>query len=281
MSVRPVVSSVFAGSSYTTRVVAHSNASRRSRTSEREVLCARLPGRRPLPNRTCVDLNLASSVATSSGGGCATRLAAGYADGLFQYKSNWFDTSRTAGPTAITSRSTKTTPSPAPKYSLPMLRPPTIVTWLSTVNDLLCMRRLTRRKVRHEIERAHATLRKRVVEAHFDVRMRVEHRDDGIESARVDVVKQQAHAHAALRRLQECLEEQVTDLIGVPDVVLHIERLFGVRGEKGAGGESVMRLEQRVNTRLAGIGRDTCCHRATKPSLSRVCQSGRGRAALE
>jgi hypothetical protein len=27
-----------------------------------------------------------------------------------------------------------------------MLRPPTIVTWLSAVSDLLCMRRLTREK---------------------------------------------------------------------------------------------------------------------------------------
>ena len=50
------------------------------------------------------------------------------------------------GPMAITSRSEKRTPSVAPKYSSPMLRPPTIVTWLSAVNDLLCMRRLSREK---------------------------------------------------------------------------------------------------------------------------------------
>jgi len=44
------------------------------------------------------------------------------------------------------SRSTNRIACPAPKYSSPTLRPPTIVTWLSTVNDLLCMRRFSREK---------------------------------------------------------------------------------------------------------------------------------------
>jgi len=33
---------------------------------------------------------------------------------------------------------------PAPKYSSPTLRPPTIVAWPSAVNALLCMRRFRR-----------------------------------------------------------------------------------------------------------------------------------------
>ena len=37
-------------------------------------------------------------------------------------------------------------PLPAPKYSLAMLRPPTTATWLSAVNDLLCIRWFTRVK---------------------------------------------------------------------------------------------------------------------------------------
>ena len=49
-------------------------------------------------------------------------------------------------PPAITSRSANSISSAAPKYSSPMLRPPTIVTWLSAVNDLLCMRRFKREK---------------------------------------------------------------------------------------------------------------------------------------
>ena len=73
-------------------------------------------------------------------------MRAGYADGLFQNLSNAPDTSRTTAPVAMTSRSAITVPVPSPKYSFPTLRPPTMVAWPSTVNDLLCIRRFTRRK---------------------------------------------------------------------------------------------------------------------------------------
>ena len=90
-----------------------------------------------------------------------------------------------------------------------MLRPPTIVAWLSAVNDLLCMRRFTRVKSVRKSSDAQARDDERVVEAHLDVRMRVERGEGGIEPAGVEVVEQQAHAHAALGRLPERLEQQV------------------------------------------------------------------------
>lgn len=71
----------------------------------------------------------------------------GVARAWFQYSSKLAETSDTNGPMPITSRSPKRARSPLPKYSSAMLRPPMIVTWLSTVKDLLCIRRLTRRKL--------------------------------------------------------------------------------------------------------------------------------------
>ena len=54
--------------------------------------------------------------------------------------------SATTGPMATTSRSANSTPSVAAKYSSPMLRPPTMLAWLSAVKLLLCMRRCVREK---------------------------------------------------------------------------------------------------------------------------------------
>jgi len=48
---------------------------------------------------------------------------------------------------------------------------------------------------------------------------------------RVHVVEQKAHAHSALGRLPQRFEEQVAHLVPMPDVVLHIERLFRGGGD--------------------------------------------------
>ena len=58
------------------------------------------------------------------------------------------------------------------------------------------------------------------------LRMRVERGERGIEPVGVEVVEQQPHAHAPLGRLPERLEQQVADLVAMPDVVLRVERLF-------------------------------------------------------
>ena len=42
----------------------------------------------------------------------------------------------------------------------------------------------------------------------------------GVEPAAAVVVEQQTHAHPALRRLPERLEQEEADLVRVPDVVL-------------------------------------------------------------
>ena len=171
-------------------------------------------------------------------------------------------------------------PVPAPKYSSAMLRPPTIVAWLSTVNDLLCMRRFTRVKSVTKLSARASRLDERVVQAHLDVRMRVERGEGRIEPLRIQVVEQQPHAHPPLGRLPERLEQQVADLVAVPDEVLRVERLFGGVGEQDARGERIAGVGQRMDARLAGIRGDAGRDRAAEPSSRRVSQSGRLDAIL-
>ena len=72
----------------------------------------------------------------------------------------------------------------------------------------------------------------RVEQPHLDVRMgiqRVEHVD---RPSGVDVVHQQAHAHAAIRRRQQPLRHQPASRVVVEDVVLQVERMLRVVGQR-------------------------------------------------
>ena len=96
----------------------------------------------------------------------------------------------------------------------------------------------------------------------------------------IEVVEQQPHAHAALGRLPERLEQQVADLVAMPDVVLHIERPFGGGGEQDARGERVAGVGKRVDPGLARMRGDAWGDRAAKPGLRRVGESGGRGSAL-
>ena len=53
------------------------------------------------------------------------------------------------------------------------------------------------REIPQEVESTRVAQAERVVQAHLEVGMRVERSQGGVQSGRVDVVNQQAHAHAA------------------------------------------------------------------------------------
>jgi hypothetical protein len=93
----------------------------------------------------------------------------------------------------------------------------------------------------------------RVVQAHLDVRVRGERCEGVVEALGVRVVEQHAHAHAALGRTPQLLEQQIAGLIGVPDVVLHVEAPLRCGGEEHARGEGVAAEEQAVNAGRAGM----------------------------
>ena len=86
--------------------------------------------------------------------------------------------------------------------------------------------------------------------------MRVEHGEGRIETLCIQVVEQQPHPHPPLGRLPERLEQEVANLVAMPDVVLGVERLFGGIGEQDARGERIARIGQRMDARLAGIRGD-------------------------
>ena len=104
----------------------------------------------------------------------------------------------------------------------------------------------------------------------------------GSRPAGVEVVEQQPHAHAALGRLPERLEQQVADLVAVPDVVLRIERLFRGGGEQHARGEGVAwHSGQRMDPGLARIRGDIRRDRAAEPRPRRVGESARRGPAFQ
>ena len=91
------------------------------------------------------------------------------------------------------SRSAKLAASLAPKYSFPILRPPTIATCPSAMNDLLCIRRLVRREVGDDAEHAERTDRDGIEHPHLDVGMTVDGEQHGVGRHRAEIVEQQAH----------------------------------------------------------------------------------------
>ena len=90
------------------------------------------------------------------------------------------------------------------KYSSAMLRPPLMAKALSATNSLLCMRRLMREnscseKTTRERDAAVAH-RQRVEHAQLDVGAGGQAGQQRVLADGVQVVHQQAHAHAAARR---------------------------------------------------------------------------------
>ena len=88
----------------------------------------------------------------------------------------------------------------------------------------------------------------------------------------VVVVEQQAHAHAAFGRLPQRLEQQVAGLVGVPDVVLDVERAVGGSGEDGARGERRAGLGDRVDPGVTRMGGSTRPDGAAEPGHLSVAE---------
>ena len=86
--------------------------------------------------------------------------------------------------------------------------------------------------------------------------MRVERSDRFVQAARVVVVEQEPHAHAALRRLPQGFAEQAAGRVGVPDVVLHVEAAFGGARKQYACSERIAPIAERMDGGLSGVGRD-------------------------
>ena len=90
----------------------------------------------------------------------------------------------------------------------------------------------------------------RVEQADFDVFFRIERSEGVVHAARIVVVEQQAHAHAATGGLLQHLEQHFAGHVVVPDIVGDVERMVGVADKDGAGDKGVVRVGQQVHARL-------------------------------
>ena len=104
----------------------------------------------------------------------------------------------------------------------------------------------------------------RVEDADLDIWMRVERREVGIAILEVDVVDQDAHAHAAVGGAKQVSGEEQAGGIRIPLEVLHVETSFGQVGQHDARRE-----------RFAPAPDDR------EPGLARVLRGERGNFAAD
>ncbi|EEZ75795.1 hypothetical protein NEILACOT_04212 [Neisseria lactamica ATCC 23970] len=95
-----------------------------------------------------------------------------------------------------------------------------------------------------------------IEQAHFDIGMAVEGEQEVVQTARVVVVQQQAHAHAAFCGKVHQVEQQPAGNIVAPNVVLQIEAVFGGFDEGGAGGKGFVGIVEQVDVGQAAVGRE-------------------------
>ena len=96
---------------------------------------------------------------------------------------------------------------------------------------------------------------KRIEHAHLDIRMRREGGEARVFRARVHIVDQQPHLHAAIGGLEQLLCEVHPREVGVPDVSLNIETARGEPCALRANDEGFRALDHESEGGFAGTTR--------------------------
>jgi hypothetical protein len=110
----------------------------------------------------------------------------------------------------------------------------------------------------------------RVEQPHRDVGVSVERGQDGIEAGGVLVVQQEPHAHAAVGRPADRLEQQGPRHVVAPEVVLRVQRPLGRVGQEDAGRERAAAVGQRDHAGPAGVRLDERRDHPAEPRVSGV-----------
>ena len=93
-------------------------------------------------------------------------------------------------------------------------------------------------EVGEKTQQLQGAIGKRIEEADFDVRVRVQRRDDRVTtSLEGQIIDQDAHMNAPVRRADKALRKDPPGGILVPDVVLQIQRLFRQLGHRDPRGK--------------------------------------------
>ncbi len=136
-----------------------------------------------------------------------------------------------------------------------MLRPPTRATCPSTVKELLCIRRLMRRKIQQVGRHARAAQDDGVEQPDLDIGMQVQLGQFRFDIGHAVVVEQQAHAHATVGRPFHRVQQQHPGEGLRPDVIARIEAVFGHVGQlqqPGKGAEAVLQVGHARQARMRG-----------------------------
>ena len=118
-----------------------------------------------------------------------------------------------------------------------------------------------------------------VEHAHLDVRMTVDGEQRGVGGHRAEIVEQQAHAHAAVGRAEQMLEQDLARHVLVPDEILHIETALRRIRQRQPRGQGLAPVRKCVEAGLPRMRRDARPHRRRQRRARVVCH-GRGRRAL-
>ena len=117
-------------------------------------------------------------------------------------------------------------------------------------HDLVVGTPVDARRVGEEVPPAVAAAAKGVEGTDLDVGMRRQLRDRGIAIDDAEVVEQHAHAHPAIGGPDDAVGEQVPADVGVPDVVLQIERPFREIGQGESRFQRLAPVAHVQDTRL-------------------------------
>ncbi len=112
-----------------------------------------------------------------------------------------------------------------------------------------------------------------VEDAHLDMGEARQRGQVEVLALRVEVVDQQPHAHAALRRAQHARQQQLRAGVVAHDVVLQIQRVQGRLGQAHACGEGVDAGRQRMQARQPRLRRQL---RGIGPAQRAVLRCGPG-----
>ena len=126
------------------------------------------------------------------------------------------------------------------------------------------MRRMSLAEARKRVQVANLPAGKRIEHPDFDVRVFAQMHESPILAGGIEVIDQDAHPHAAIRREAHVVEQQPRGFVLVDDVVLNIERAFGMVGERDEIGQGLLARRQQADARqvLAGLlGRDHAAQR--------------------
>lgn len=86
-------------------------------------------------------------------------------------------------------------------------------------------------KISEKAQGAPTPVHERIEKSRFDVRVRVQRSEGGVETDGAVVVEQQTHAHATVCGAPQRFKQQGARLVAIPDVVLDIEPALAGTGQ--------------------------------------------------